>query len=119
MAAAKAYFDELMPKVGFVQYISNDDAFSYRPGDWQGVQVFFYPSLEPGPYSRHGVGLQHLCFWVPERSIVRDVRTWVSARGDEVVHAPREFPEYGSHYATFWLDPHGFMLEAFCHKPEA
>jgi hypothetical protein len=33
-----------------------------------------------------------------------------------VLHAPQEFPEYAPPYfATFWLDPFGFMLEAVCH----
>ena len=33
-----------------------------------------------------------------------------------VLHEPRVFPEYPQpYYATFWLDPHGFMLEAVCH----
>ena len=32
---------------------------------------------------------------------------------------PKLFPEYHERfYATFFLDMHGFMLEAFCHKPE-
>jgi hypothetical protein len=35
-----------------------------------------------------------------------------------VVHEPREFPEYGHHYATYFLDPHGLMLEVFCHKTD-
>jgi hypothetical protein len=31
----------------------------------------------------------------------------------------REFPQYGEHcFATYWLDPHGFKLEAVCHTPE-
>ena len=31
----------------------------------------------------------------------------------------QEFPQYGEHcFATYWLDPHGFKLEAVCHAPE-
>jgi len=33
-----------------------------------------------------------------------------------VVRAPQAFPQYPPpYYATFWLDPFGFMLEAVCH----
>lgn len=33
-----------------------------------------------------------------------------------MLHEPQEFPEYPPlHYATFWLDPFGLMLEAVCH----
>ena len=73
----------------------------------------------PRPHvPRHRAGLQHLCFLVASRDIVREAHLWAQARHAEIVHEPREFPEYGQHYATFWLDPHGFMLEAFCHLPE-
>ena len=35
--------------------------------------------------------------------------------GDEVLRAPREFPQFGEHYyATYLLDPHGFRLEVVC-----
>jgi catechol 2,3-dioxygenase-like lactoylglutathione lyase family enzyme len=91
----------------------------YCPHDWQGAQLFLYPTLEDGTYSRHRIGLQHIAFLVPTRADVHRVHEWVSNRGDEVLHAPRPFPEYGQHcYATFFLDPHGFMLEVVCHKAE-
>ncbi len=33
-----------------------------------------------------------------------------------VLHEPPHFPQYPQPYfATFWLDPFGFMLEAVCH----
>jgi hypothetical protein len=31
---------------------------------------------------------------------------------------PREFPEYGEHYATYFLDPRGLMLEIVCHSAD-
>jgi hypothetical protein len=41
------------------------------------------------------------------------------AQGGEVRHPPRHWPEYPPpYYATFWLDPFGFMLEAVCHRDE-
>ena len=55
---------------------------------------------------------------VESRAIVREAHQWARAQNAEIVDEPREFPEYGQHYATFWLDPHGFMLEAVCHAPE-
>jgi hypothetical protein len=31
-------------------------------------------------------------------------------------HAPHEFPQHPPPYfATFWLDPFGFLVEAVCH----
>jgi hypothetical protein len=30
------------------------------------------------------------------------------------------FPHYHeNYYASFWFDPHGFLLEIVCHKPAA
>jgi catechol 2,3-dioxygenase-like lactoylglutathione lyase family enzyme len=69
-----------------------------------------------GASSREAAGLQHLAFIVPTRSAVERVHELVLELGSEVLHPPREFPEYPQpYYATFWLDPHGFMLEAVCH----
>jgi catechol 2,3-dioxygenase-like lactoylglutathione lyase family enzyme len=120
LAAAKQYYDELMPVLGLKQWFkTGDGSFNYGPDGARGSQLFFYQALEPSDYSRHGTGLQHLAFFVQTRAVVREAHEWALARGDEVLHAPRLFPEYGEHcYATYWLDPHGFMLEAVCHTAE-
>jgi catechol 2,3-dioxygenase-like lactoylglutathione lyase family enzyme len=45
------------------------------------------------------------------------VYEWAKARGHEIVHEPMLFPEYNAHfYATFFLDMHGFMLEAVTYE---
>ncbi len=63
------------------------------------------------------MGLQHIAFIVPARSRVREVHELVQGLGSEVIHPAQEFPRYHpGYYATFWYDPHGFMLEAVCHK---
>ena len=111
--AAKAYYDELMPLVGFVREWET----GYRATDWYGAQIFLYPSLEDGDYSRHRVGLQHLSFQVATRADVQRVRDWAAARGHEIVHEPKLLPEYNQRfYATFFLDMHGFMIEAVTYE---
>ena len=111
--AARAYYDEFMPLVGYVREWET----GYRPSDWQGAQIFLYPTLESGGYSRHRMGLQHLSFHVPTRADVHRVHEWASSQGHEVVHAPALFPEYHERfYATFFLDMHGFMLEAVSYE---
>lgn len=120
LAAAKRYYDELMPILGLRPWfpVTEDGIFNFGPDGALGTQVFFYEAIDPAPHSRHGTGLQHLSFMVESRSIVREAHQFALAHDAEVVHAPRAFPEYGEHYATFWLDPHGFMLEAVAHVPE-
>jgi predicted enzyme related to lactoylglutathione lyase len=61
-------------------------------------------------------GLQHLSFMVSSRATVREAHGWAAAHNAEIVHESREFPEYGEHYATYFLDPHGIMLEIVCHS---
>ena len=117
LAVAKAYYDELMPFLGYELFFSTSDEFAYLPAAGKrGTYLFFYPAADAGPYSRHQTGLQHLAFTVPTRSAVHAVHDHVVSAGGDVLHAPRAFPEYPPPYfATFWLDPFGFMLEAVCH----
>lgn len=114
LAAAKHYYDGLMSVLGLKQWFDpTDGSFNYGPDGGRGSQLFFYRALEPSEYSRHHTGLQHLAFMVASRSIVREAHQWAVDHDGEILHAPREFPEYGpEHYATYWLDPHGIKLEA-------
>jgi hypothetical protein len=57
---------------------------------------------------------------VATRSMVDDVHRVVSELaprvGGRVLHDPQHFGQYPPpYYATFWLDPWGFKLEAVCH----
>ncbi|WP_219465043.1 VOC family protein [Nonomuraea rhizosphaerae] len=117
LTRAKDYYDRLMPLLGFEEFLSDADQFAYRPaGGKPGTYLFFYPVAEGGAYSPARAGLQHLAFMVRSRSAVRAVHERVVALGDEVVHEPRNFPEYPPpYYAAFWRDAHGFLLEVVCH----
>jgi catechol 2,3-dioxygenase-like lactoylglutathione lyase family enzyme len=115
--SAKAYYDELLPLVGFVR----EWDIGYRAADWYGAQIFLYPTLESSDYSRHHTGLQHISFHVQTRAEVHRVHDWAAKRGHEILHEPRLFPEYHERfYATFFVDAHGFMLEAVSYEdPDA
>jgi catechol 2,3-dioxygenase-like lactoylglutathione lyase family enzyme len=117
LAAAKRYYDELMPILGLRAWFPTTEAgdLNYGPDGARGPQIFFYRALEPEPHSRHGTGLQHLSFMVSSREIAREAHDWAVAHEATVVHEPRDFPEHGQHYATYFLDLHGFMLEVVCH----
>jgi catechol-2,3-dioxygenase len=118
LGRAKEYYDQVMPLLDYEPFFAAVDEFSYMPADskrW--AYVFFYPEEGAGgEYSRHRTGLQHLAFIVPTRTAVHAVHQRAVELGSEVLHEPRDFPEYPApYYATFWLDPFGFMLEAVCH----
>jgi catechol 2,3-dioxygenase-like lactoylglutathione lyase family enzyme len=109
--AAKTYYDKLMPMLGFQSCFGN----GYCPTDWQGAQLFLYPVSDDDAYSRDRIGLQHIAFLVSTRAEVDAIHEWVRSRGEEVLHPPRVFPQFGEHYyATYFLDPHGFKLEVVC-----
>lgn len=118
LVAAKQFYDGFMPVVGFAQWFPADEhQFNYGPVSTPGTQLFFYRATEADGYSRHGVGLQHLAFAVPDRSTVEEAFRWAAQRDCEVVHAPREFPQYGEGtYATYFLDRYGIMIEVVCHS---
>ena len=121
LGAAKNYYGVIMPLLEFEPYITGDHEFAYRPiGGKPGTYLFFYLAIEKVQYSRDRTGLQHLAFIVRSRTAVNNVHLAVSDLaskvGGRVLHEPRHFPEYPPpYYATFWLDPWGFMLEAVCH----
>ncbi|MEV7097017.1 VOC family protein [Amycolatopsis sp. NPDC051045] len=117
LGAAKRYYDDLMPLVGFEPFLSSDDQIAYRPaGGKPGTYVFFYPAADGGAYSGERTGLQHLAFMVKTRAAVHAVHDHVRSTGDTVLHEPQDFPQYPPPYfALFWLDPFGIKLEAVCH----
>jgi catechol 2,3-dioxygenase-like lactoylglutathione lyase family enzyme len=117
LAAAKSYFDALMPQVSFEPFIADERQFSYRPaGGKIGTTLFFYCADQPG-YHHRNEGLQHLAFMVKTRAAVDDVFAWAMEHGGTAVREPQELPQYHpGYYAAFWEDPHGFLLEVVCHR---
>jgi catechol 2,3-dioxygenase-like lactoylglutathione lyase family enzyme len=121
LVAAKEYYDELMSVLGLREWFETvpGGPLNYGPDGARGSQLFFYQAEEPGTYSRRETGLHHLAFLVASRAVVREAHEWACARRAVILDEPREFPQYGEHcFATYWLDPHGFKLEAVCHSPE-
>lgn len=118
LAAAKAYYDQLVELLGFEEYLDHLDEFAYRPaGGRPGTYLFFYQAASSAAFDASRPGLQHLAFMVRTRHAVDAVYARVIELGGEVVHEPRVFAEYPPpYYATFWRDPFGFLLEAVCHR---
>lgn len=118
LRAAQAYYDALMPLLGYEAFFSEADEFSYKPAEGKvGTFVFFYPSRQQDDYSRDSTGLQHLAFIVRDRARVHEVHQLAVRLRSTVVHQPQEFPQYHpGYFAAFWLDPFGLMLEVVCHK---
>jgi catechol 2,3-dioxygenase-like lactoylglutathione lyase family enzyme len=121
LAAAREYYDSLMSVLGLREWFDTGPGgqLSYGPDGAEGSQLFFYQAEAQGTYSPLQTGLHHLAFLVESRAVVREAYEWARSRDAIILDEPAEFPQYGPHcFATYWLDPHGFKLEAVCHTPE-
>ena len=120
LEAAKQYYDVMMPLLGFEVFFQTEKELGYQPiGGKPGTRIFFYVPPDEGDYSRRRVGLQHMAFRARARSEVDDAFAKAVELGADVIFEPKLFRQYHeNYYAAFWHDPHGFMLEVVCHKPE-
>lgn len=120
LASAKSYYDELMPFLGMEPFFITEEEFSYQPaGGKPGTRLFFYRAPLPNEYERKNVGFQHLAFRARTRDQVDDAHGKALELGSDVLFSPRLFPQYHeNYYASFWFDPHCFLLEIVCHKPQ-
>ncbi|MGH9129334.1 MAG: VOC family protein [Acidimicrobiales bacterium] len=74
------------------------------------------PSFWLGPATGSEARELHVAFSAPDRAAVDAVRDAAMAAGVEVLHAPREWPEYHpGYYAVFLRDPDGHNVEAVYH----
>jgi catechol 2,3-dioxygenase-like lactoylglutathione lyase family enzyme len=61
----------------------------------------------------------HLAFAADDRAAVHAFFDAAVAAGAEVLHEPKEWPEYhDGYYGAFVRDPDGNNVEAVCHVPE-
>jgi catechol 2,3-dioxygenase-like lactoylglutathione lyase family enzyme len=123
LGAAKEYYDSLMSVLGLREWFDTGPAGPLNYGGPDGVTGGRNRSStrQRNQASTHvgKTGFHHLAFLVASRAVVREAHQWARARHAVVLDEPREFPQYGPHcFATYWLDPHGFKLEAVCHGPE-
>ncbi|HEX4126383.1 MAG TPA: VOC family protein [Acidimicrobiales bacterium] len=117
LAQGGAYYNPLMPLLGYEPFSTDEHVLAFMPAAGKrGAYLFLYEATEERAYSREATGLQHLAFMVPTRGSVLAVHAHVMQAGSDVLHPPRDWPQYPPpYYATFWLDPFGIMLEAVCH----
>jgi len=74
------------------------------------------PSLWFGPMEGAGERPVHLAIGAPSRAAVDEVVALARAGGAEILHEPREWPEYHpGYYGGFFRDPDGNNVEAVHH----
>jgi catechol 2,3-dioxygenase-like lactoylglutathione lyase family enzyme len=69
-------------------------------------------ALEAQEFELYAPGLHHVALTVETRADVDAAHAAAVEAGAEVLHAPREWPQYHPlYYAAFFLDPDGFRIE--------
>ncbi len=112
VAASAEFYDSVLRAVGGGRVMDFGDVIGYgiapKPDFWIG------PTQSGGGFRE-----SHIAFNAPSRAAVRDFFDAAKARGAEVLHEPRVWPEYHPNYfGVFVRDPDGNNVEAVCHAPE-
>ena len=112
VAASAAFYDAVSAALGGGRVMDFGNVIGYgtsgKPDFWIGPQ-------ETGAGFRES----HIAFAALDRASVRAFFEAAKAKGAEVLHEPRLWPEYHpSYYGTFVRDPDGNNVEAVCHGPE-
>jgi catechol 2,3-dioxygenase-like lactoylglutathione lyase family enzyme len=112
MAASAAFYDAVLAPLGGGRVMDFGEAIGYgvppKPELWIGARS-----------TGDGFRESHIAFRAPDRTRVREFFDAAVARGAEVLHEPRLWPEYHANYfGAFVRDPDGNNVEAVCHLPE-
>ena len=115
VAKAAAFYDAVLPTIGGARIMDFGEAIGYgtdKPDFWLGRQPAEGPASGPNREI-------HVAFQAKDAAAVRAFFDAAVAAGAEVLHEPREWPEYHpGYYGAFVRDPDGNNGEAVSHAPE-
>jgi catechol 2,3-dioxygenase-like lactoylglutathione lyase family enzyme len=111
MAKSAEFYDTVLATVGAKRMMDFGVAMGFgidKPDFWIGEFN-----------SGEGFRESHIAFEAADRATVRAFFDAAVSLGAEVLHEPREWPEYHpNYYGAFVRDPDGNNVEAVCHRPE-
>ena len=109
VSASKAFFEALLAPLGVTAAMDYGVAVGFAGPD--GNPQFWVADNQGG--SQREV---HVAFTAPNRTAVDAVHEAAVALGAEILHQPREWPEYHKgYYGVFLRDLDGNNVEAVCH----
>ena len=110
LAASSAFYDAVLAPIGGRRVLDFGEVVGY------GTE---FPDFWLGRHSTgEGFRESHIAFTAPDRAAVDAFVEAARARGAEVLHEAREWPEYHpNYYGGFVRDPDGNNVEAVCHSP--
>jgi predicted enzyme related to lactoylglutathione lyase len=99
------FYESLLPALGFVQQVQNEEWLQYEARSPEGVAEFFGITESP----THLANECRIAFWVDTAADVDRLATIVAEAGGQKIEGPAfEEPDY---YAVFFEDPSGNRLE--------
>jgi catechol 2,3-dioxygenase-like lactoylglutathione lyase family enzyme len=109
VARSAVFYDAVLAPLGGSRIMDFGEVIGYgvppKPEFWIGRQS-----------TGEGFREAHIAFTAASRDAVQDFFAAAVARGAEVLHGPRVWPEYHEHYyGAFVRDPDGNNVEAVCH----
>ena len=111
MAKSAEFYDTVLATVGAKRMMDFGVAMGFgidKPDFWIGEFN-----------SGEGFRESHIAFEAADRATVRAFFDAAVSLGAEVLHEPREWPEYHpNYYGAFVRDPDGNNVEAVCHRSE-
>ncbi len=112
IGASATFYDAVLATIGGERIMDFGDVIGY------GVPPM--PDFWLGPHQTgEGFRESHIAFTAPDRAAVQAFFDAAVAAGAEVLHEPRQWPEYHpNYYGGFVRDPDGNNVEAVCHSPE-
>ena len=110
LAAAEAFYDKVMPILGFRKGATSDRVSPRLRYDNR--QLTYWVVLRDGAATGTGAGSpSHLCFRVVDEQAVDRAAGELRAAGVDATE-PRAYTQYSAdYYATFFSDPDGLLLE--------
>jgi|NGEPerStandDraft_6_1074524.scaffolds.fasta_scaffold34812_4 catechol 2,3-dioxygenase-like lactoylglutathione lyase family enzyme len=111
VSASSAFYDKVLVPLGGLRVMDFGNVIGYgvgaKPDFWLGPRT-----------TGDGFREAHIAFAAPDRTGVEEFFRLAVEAGAEVLHPPREWPEYHpGYYAAFVRDPDGNNVEAVCHAP--
>ena len=112
LAAARGFYDAVLAPLGGSRVMDFGEAIGYgvppKPDFW-------ISACDPS----EGFRESHVAFEAADVDAVQAFFDAAVAAGAEVLHEPRQWPEYHpGYYGAFVRDPDGNNVEAVCHRAQ-
>lgn len=112
LKTSRAFYDSLLPKLGYSLFQEWEKGFSYKFGTTYLVFVQTIEKHLSSTYHRGQTGLNHLAFHAKSRQDVDEMTNMLKALGTTILYEDKHpFAAGDTYYAVFFEDPDRLKLE--------